>query len=172
MTTPAVTPPPARARDYTIHRGKFTDNLITYLSLTLGEGDTPVLVGDSEAPEAGGWTGQQATKGVFVPYVTVKTGQAGPNPLGQSIGGRLGAGWRLSYPISWTGANRSQAEYAADQLRGLVGSLHGFVVNDGVRDWKINKSEVVQMGEARRNDRLDPPGYEGTDLVEIWVDKH
>ena len=150
-----------------LQRGLFTDQLLAYVTPKM---PSTVLLGDSEAPTAGGWSGDQAGSGTFKPYVSLHTGPATKN-LQEPIRGKDGS-WRLSYSIKGAGANRQQADFALDNARAVFSVLatQTFACGVGGAVWKVLKSDYVRLGEITLNNATDPPTYEGTDELEIWLD--
>jgi hypothetical protein len=164
MTMP--TPPKAAAVTHALRRGRFTDSLLLQLRDKMPD---PVLVGDGEAPEGAGWTGQQPGQGTYVPWVSLHTGPGAPN-LQEPLGRRLASSWRLTYFVKASGGNRSQCDFAQDAARQILSALHGLTVSDGTAGWKVQKSNYVTLGPIDRNDATDPPTFESTDTMEIWLE--
>lgn len=157
------------AKTNIFRRGLFTDLL--YAELVTRLGNAPLaLLGDGEAPTAGGWSGQQAGAGNFVPYVVLATSGTAENfadPLrGQD------KSWRLTYTLRGVGANRQQADFAADQLTVPASTLTTKTFPVGVNNalWKVLKSKYTSLGSVNRNDATDPPLWERVDTLEIWLD--
>lgn len=149
-------------------RGLFTDLLLDRVAADFAA--TPVLLGDGEAPGAGGWTGQQAGKGSFKPYVTLTTGVSRSN-LTPALRGQ-DRSWKLTYTLKGVGGNRQQADFAADTARVIFSNLakEVFLVGQGNAAWHILKGEYASLGDVRRNDATDPPVWECVDNLEIWLD--
>lgn len=160
----------AAAISHILQRGKFTDALFAYL---VGKTPGPTIWGDGEAPVGGGWSSSQAGAGTFTPYVVLLTGPGQPN-LPETLARRIGASWRLVYSIHGVGGDRHQAEYALDTVRPILSALHSQTYNVGVGNepWFVQKSAYLQLGSVLRNDTVDPPYYEGTDTLEIWLERH
>jgi hypothetical protein len=150
-----------------LRRGLFTDLLIDHVTPLM---PATVLLGDGLAPEAGGWTGQEAGSGAFKPYVVLTTG-AGRKNLTEPLRGQ-DTSWRLSYTVRGVGANRQQADFACDAARPIFSGLQHFsaLVGVGNAPWHVLKSEYVALGDVRRNDATDPPLFECVDSLEIWLD--
>lgn len=148
-------------------RGRLTDLLLTYVTPLL---PAPVLIGDNIAPREGGWTGDQAGKGSFTPYVVLSSMATNINfadPLrGQDTS------WRLTYQVRGVGGDRQQADYACDVIAPLLSELNGQTYAVGIDNalFKILKSKYTTLGEVRRNDATEPPTWERTDALEIMLD--
>lgn len=159
-----------------LRRGLFTDKLIDLLTddndyLLAGATATNVLLGDGSPPEAGGWTGDQAGKGQFKPYVVLSTGP-GRHNLPEPLSRGKDSSWALTYQLRGVGANRQQADYACDVARPIFSNLakQAFLVGVGNAPWHILKSEYTALGPVTRNDATDPPLWECVDSLEIWLD--
>lgn len=156
------------SKNHILRRGKFTDLLLAGVASKFAA--TPVLLGDGEAPQGGGWSGQQAGSGNFVPYAILQTGTAVKN-LQEPLRGR-DTSWRLGYRVKAAGANRQQADFALDTARLIFSDLaHGvYACGVGAEVWKVLKSEYTQLGEVNPNNATDPATWEATDSLEIWLD--
>lgn len=157
-------------------RGEVTDALIDHLTETLAmvtvAGVTrPVLVGDSEAPTAGGWSEHGTPqRGVFIPYVTVATEaamQRDPSPVAGSH-----ASWILGYRLRTFGADRKQADWAADEARVACLALTQATITAGER-WRITQVNFAQLGPVvPARGQIDPPAWQVIDTVGLWLDRH
>lgn len=150
------------------------EQLTTWLVETMSTGlaNFDVLVGDGVAPEAGGWTQGQPGVGTseFVPYITVVGGAGTPEALAPSLTDRF-ADWRMNYQLRSTGASRRQVDWTGDRGLDLVIEQRGtrLVLND--ESWKIIDIRVPMMGAPSRTDTTDPPYWETSDSVELWVSR-
>lgn len=152
-----------------VRRGKFTDLLLADI---IANTPSPTIWGDGEAPESGGWTGQQPGKGTFTPYQFLETMAAVPN-MAETLARRHEASWRLMYAVTGVGATRNQCEAALDVTRAYLSALHGKVYAAGQDSevFKVQQSSYMQLGAVSRDDGTDPATWECRDTLEIWIDK-
>lgn len=148
-------------------RGVLTDDLLDYLEQTFAAAEFTLLVGDHLAPEEGGWSGGQPGTGEFVPYLVLTTGPATRNakdPIG-----RDNSSWSAAYTLRAVGATRTQADWAADMARSAV---VGYAKRkpEGLGGWKVQLTLYSVLGDIQRNNSVDPPYYELTDTVALWLE--
>lgn len=152
-------------------RGRLTDALLTYLTSTLELTDRPVLVGDAQAPDAGGWPEQGAGQlGDYAPYVTVHTELALPRD--PSTAASAHASWAMGYRLRSFGAVRAQADWAADQVRAAMLGFTGRTLQLGPARWQVTAVLFNQLGAVVPNRATDPPTWQVVDAVGIWLDRH
>ena len=150
-------------------RGLFTDLLLARVATAFGTAS--VLVGDGEAPGGGGWSGQQAGSGTFVPYVALISGTATKN-LTDPLGRRKDSSWSLNYSVRGAGGNRQQADFACDAASKIFSDLakQQFACGVGNVLWHVLKAEYTSLGGITPNNATDPPLWERVDGLEIWLD--
>ena len=149
-----------------IARGLLTAALVTHLVPLLGTDG--VLVGRSLAPPAGGWAGGQPGVGNFVGYTVVKTGKAvllESDPLGHN---RMS--WKCAYALTSSGGNESHCEDVADRVRAAVVSLPENFTLRGV-EWRLQKIDVPELGAPTSSTAVDPPFWNVTDAVSLWLSR-
>jgi hypothetical protein len=147
-------------------RAKLTSIVVAHLVQVLG---TTVLVGRGMAPPKGGWSTGQPGTGAFVNYTTLKTGNAvtpaSGNPQQMA---RNATSWEVSYSLTTAGALDSHADDTADLVRAAISALSGpFVLRDDT--WALQQVRVPRLGPTVRNDSTDPPFWEVTDDVSVWL---
>lgn len=143
-------------------RGALTSYLINRLS-------SEVLIGDGEAPEAGGWDDDpNAPDSSYVPYVVLapQTAQEASGSLDDS-----NSEWRVPYTFSSYGITREQVEWNADRTRQAMVSLARVVVDLDTGNWKILQSRVNSIGGVARNDNTEPSEFSQVDVVTMWMSK-
>lgn len=151
-----------------LSRSVLTGQLVAFLGTLL---EPKILVGRGVAPPAGGWDKGQPGIDTFQAYVVVKTGQALPGPASENLGRRTPrAHWRVGYSLLSSGAKESHVDDVADRVREAVVSFGGTVSLRSV-DWTIQKVDVQALGPTTRNDSVDPPFWEVTDAVSVWVSR-
>ena len=143
-------------------RGEFTSYLLGVLSDTL-------LVGDGEAPGAGGWDDDpNDPNSSYVPYVVL-------NPMATSEGsGSLGdsqSDYQVPYSITAYGVTRDQVEYYADTARKKLASLVRATVTLDGSDWKIQQYRANSVGGVSRRDNTEPSEFIQSDVVVIYLSK-
>lgn len=149
------------------NRGELTDWLLTNLGVAGGpdgpvltgtQDATPILLGDGEAPPAGGWPGGEPTPAeTFVPYTVLITAPANPSP-GTPVGSAEADSWECSYRMPGYGALRAQADWVADKVRISWDALPSGDLEFGAgRNWHICNYRVTAMGGVTRDDQLTPP---------------
>jgi hypothetical protein len=149
-----------------IARAALTTIVVAHLVEVLGP---VVLVGRGLAPPAGGWVTGQPGTGAFRDYVTVKTSVATtpipgqPNPLGRS-----NASWECTYNLTSAGALESHADDVGDMVRAAIYELAGPLILRGV-SWSLQKVQISRLGATNRTDSTDPPSWEVTDTVSLWL---
>jgi hypothetical protein len=149
-----------------IARSVLTSMVVAHLVTELADND--IIVGRGSAPPKGGWEKGQPGEGDFTSYVTVKTGRAvirDPDPIGRN---RMS--WSVDYALTSTGMLESHADDVADQVREAIVALEGPFVLRGV-EWTLQKVDVPQLGPTSRNDSTDPPFWEVTDAVSLWLSR-
>lgn len=160
MTT--TTPAAERAL---FDRGRLTDWLLEFLTGQLAPG---VLVGDGEAPEAGGWPGGDIGQGDFVPYITLATGAGAP--AGANLGSREADEWELRYSILSFGGQRKQADWVADQARTFWTSIRDARIDVGTaKQWRARRFTVRALGGVTRNDQVRPPYWQVADEMVLFL---
>lgn len=128
-----------------------------------------VLVGRGMAPPAGGWSkGQPGVEG-FVNYTVLKTGNAvTPSPGNPQQMARNATTWDCSYSLTTAGAMDSHCDDTADLVRAAISSLEGpFTLRDDT--WTLQQVRVPRLGRTIRNDSTDPPIWEVTDDISVWL---
>jgi hypothetical protein len=144
------------------HRGLLTDSLLEHLETEMGQLD--MLVGDHLAPEEAGWTGGQPQRGHYRSYVTVRTGEGIPRE--RDTAAATHSSWTLTYTLLSVGAVREQCDYTADMVRRACLSFE-----TAPEGWRIVHVGFTRLGAVNRNDSTDPPTYECTDSVQVWLDR-
>lgn len=148
-------------------RGVLTDWMLD--TMATGLTGTSILVGDGIAPKAGGWSGGQPGEGSFVPYVVLSTGPANKThrePVGM---GYQSTSWSATYTLRHVGSVRQQADWAADKVRRVLSDLKRDDLNlDGT--WNLARAEYTVLGAITRNDSTDPPYWELTDSLSLWLE--
>jgi hypothetical protein len=149
-----------------IQRSSLTAHLVHYLVEALEPNG--VLVGRGSAPKDGGWTNGQPGQGTFTPYVTVKARPASPripDPVGRS---RIS--WNCAYILTYTGYKESSCDDTADFGRAVVVdfSRDSPLMLGGVK-WMVEKVDVPRLGATGRNDSTNPPFWDVSDDVSLWV---
>lgn len=147
-------------------RAGLTTILVEHLVNRLG---TTVLVGRGVAPPAGGWTkGQPGVEG-FVNYTVLKTGNAvTPSPGNPQQMARNATTWDCSYSLTTAGAMDSHADDTADLVRAAVSSFQGpFTLRSDT--WVLQQVKMPRLGRTIRNDSTDPPFWEVTDDISVWL---
>lgn len=155
-----------------MHRGLITDWLIDQLenALSLSGPAASIKVGDGEAPDTGGWTLEQPGEGAFVPYVVVTALNGSQGPFQDPVFNQ-DTSWQLPYSMRCVGGSRQQADWCADQQRELMMKLQRSRVGEQPgMVWKLTRVRYTQIGGMTRNDATDPPLWECTDVVSLWID--
>lgn len=150
-------------------RGPLTDALLDHLESTLSVEGVNLLVGDGFAPVQGGWTGGQPGAGSFKAYVVVGTGPATHNnrdPLSDP-----NSSWLANYTIRGVGGSRQQCDWAADKSRQAIIKFRPKGLNLGADGWHVLQSLYTGLGPVTRNDAADPPYWEVTDNVSLWMER-
>lgn len=145
-----------------LHRGDLTKHIIDSISPML-------LVGDSKAPEAGGWDDDPNAPGSrYVPYVvlTPQTTREGDGSFGDS-----NSEFRVPYAFSFYGISRAQVEFYADKTRSVIVDLARTVVVLGPYEWKVQQARVNSIGAIGRTDNTEPSEFTQTDVVVLYVSK-
>lgn len=140
--------------------------LTTYL---IGQLSSQVLIGDGEAPEAGGWDDDpNAPESSYSPYVVLapQTAQEASGSFDDS-----NSEWRIPYTLSSYGITREQVEWNADRSRQAMVSLARVVVDLDTGNWKIQQSRVNSIGGVARNDNTEPSEFSQVDVVTMWMSK-
>lgn len=147
-------------------RAGLTGAIITHLTTTLGTG---CLVGRGSAPPEGGWVKGQPGNGAFVNYTVLKTGNAVTPARGEPEGmGRGKVSWEVNYSLTTAGALESHVDDTADLVRAAIASLAGpFVLRDDT--WSLQLLRVPRLGPTVPNNSVDPPFWEVTDDVSVWL---
>lgn len=139
-----------------INVGALTDLVLDYLRDT-----TQQLVGDSLAPDGGGWLNGQPNSGVFVPYITLN-GQGATQKF-SSLDTLETAilSWEATYRLHGHGGSRSQADWIAHMGRtACVGMTGLFFGDDNVGDlnsYRIIATDLKSVSPTTRNMSVDPP---------------
>lgn len=145
-------------------RGRVTDWLLDQYRTLLDPG---VLLGDGEAPEEGGWPGNEPGQGNFVPYLTVATLPGAPT-FAQALGDANAGDWTLRYQIRYFGGLRAQADWAADKGRAVWTALLPNRLDVGdLTQWRAYKFSVTSMGAVTRDDTVTPPYWYCVDEVAL-----
>lgn len=151
-------------------RAELTRIIVAHLVDQLSIPGTPrVLVGRGMAPPEGGWTkGQPGVEG-FTRYTVLKTGNAvTPAPGNPPQMARNATTWECSYSLTTAGAMDSHADDTADLVRDAICLLEGpFILRNDT--WALQKVHVPRLGRTVRNDSTDPPFWEVTDDVSVWL---
>lgn len=150
-----------------IARSSLTKALVTYLVSVL---EPAVLVGRGSAPQSGGWSAGQPGVGTFTPYLTIKAGAATPRET--EVLGRKRAlhSWACSYKMSYASHRESFADDTADKGRKALSVYKGDLVLDGVT-WSIEKIDFPRLGATGPNNTTDPPFWDVTDDVSLWLSR-
>lgn len=153
-------------------RGKLTDIIIATFTeqLTVGS-DAPILVGDARKPADSGWPGEANSSdpsAVFAPYVTVGTGTARRKPGENDAIAQGHTTWLMYYTLRNYGGARSQADWTADQVRGVAIKFTGHTVDLG-GFWTIRLAYFDALAPVVANDTDDPPTWtvEDTFILDI-----
>lgn len=140
-----------------INIGALTDLVLDYLAE-----QTSQLVGDSLAPEGGGWLKGQPNTGVFVPYITVNGQGAVQRFPTMDVLSEAILSWEVTYHLHGHGGSRSQADWIAHEGRaatpGMTGMLFG--ENDPSGDqhsYRIIATDLKSVSPTTRNLAVDPP---------------
>lgn len=155
-------------------RGPLTDTFIAYLNSGLAATSTLLEIGDGIAPPDAGWQGGQPSLTGFKPYAVVNAGSATPN-FQDNVLGRI-TSWKIPYSLLCVGGSRQQVDWASDQLKPLADSFSAQPAGTGPRiitldaPWKITLSNYTQMGAPSRNDQVDPPIWQATDSIILWLE--
>lgn len=140
--------------------------LTTYLLDRIG---ALVLVGDAEAPTAGGWDDDPNADGSsYAPYVVITPGVAGE---GTGSFGDSASEWRLTYNFASYGISREQVEWNAGKARAAAVSLARVVIDLETGKWKIQQSRVNSIGGIVRDDNAEPSEFSQVDVVTMWMTK-
>lgn len=146
-------------------RSALTQQLVAHLVTALGPA---VLVGRGEAPQGGGWTSGQPGTGTFQPYVTVKARLA--TPWIKDEVGRNRASWQCAYVLTYTSYKESGCDDVADLGRAAVVAFpeSNPLSLSGVM-WSVAKVDVPRLGATGRNNGTNPPFWEVSDDVSLWL---
>lgn len=150
-------------------RGVLTDQLIDWLEAQLAP---KVLVGDHSAPQEGGWDNQgEPNAGLFVPYVTVKTGPA--NPADREGANRRHASWLMSYGLGQQAALRTQCDWLADLVRALCVTIPQIANGEApwMAGWKVQESYYGALGRIELSNATSPPSFGCEDVVVLRVER-
>lgn len=150
---------------FDFNRGVLTDWLLEMLENNL---EPEILVGDGQAPLAGGWTGGEPGDGDFVSYVTLSTGPARKQQASRPAIGRENVSWVCSYTLSHTGALRQQVDWTADKVRPAMSAARGL---GPMENWTITLVDYTVLGPVTRNSSIDPPVWELSDSVDLWLER-
>lgn len=137
--------------------GPLTDVLLAFLAGL----DTTVAVGDGIKPKGAGWSGGQAGKGVFAPYVVLDLSAAtsgSTDDLRDTQGD-----WRQTATISGFGGSRAQASFATDTVRAGLGDA--YMLKSVITGWNLVDTTYVSLGGPVRDDATDPPTWRVVDSV-------
>lgn len=144
-------------------RGALTAHLISELT---ADG---LLIGDGEAPPAGGWDDDPNAPGSsFFPYLIVNP-MAANDPTGSV--GDSSYDYRVPYSVTSVGISRHQAETYADMGREKLVALERTTVTLDGGGWKIQQSRANSIGGMSRNDSVEPSEFSQSDVVTIWISK-
>ena len=150
-----------------IARAGLTTDIVSHLVAALAQG--PILVGRGLAPPGGGWVKGQPGTSAFVDYVTLKTGNATtPAPGTPERAGRNRTSWACNYSLTSAGALESHADDVGDRVRAAIVNLPKTFTLRGVT-WALQQVQVPVLGATVRNDSTDPPFWEVTDSVSVWL---
>jgi hypothetical protein len=148
-----------------IARSLLTGELVDHLIGELGSG---ILVGRGVAPAGAGWVGGQPGMSEFKAYTVVKTGKAGlleSDPIGRN---RMS--WKCNYQLTSSGGNEEHADDVADWVRAAVVSLPTTFTLRGV-EWVLQKIDVPELGNTVSSSAVDPPFWNVTDAVSLWLSR-
>lgn len=149
-------------------RGVLTDVLLEQVETWLEADGIGLLVGDGIAPVHGGWSDGQAGRGTFVPYVVFTTGPATHRE--RDTLWHVNSSWSVSYSVRFVGGSRQQADWSADQSRKAVTAFAPRTLDlDG--QWQVVQAQYSSLGAIARNDTSDPPYWEGTDAVSLFLER-
>lgn len=161
-----------------IARGVLTSQLVAMLVADLADEEgEDILVGRGQAPKDGGWPAGQPGRGTFAAYVTVKTGEATPAANQRDPLGVDNASWSVPYRLTSVGVNDSQVDDVADKVRQAVGTWPGLLEQGaGYLDlrgvhWSLQRVQYVGLGGSSPNNQTDPPFWEITDTVALWLSR-
>lgn len=150
-----------------IARSSLTKELVSHLVTLL---EPAILVGRGTAPQGGGWSSGQPGVGTFAPYVTVKAGVAVPREA-EVLGRKQSRhSWACSYRLSYASHRESFADDTADLGRKALSGLTGDLILDGVT-WSIQKVDFPRLGATGPNNSTDPPFWDVTDDVSLWLSR-
>ena len=152
-------------------RGPLTDLVVSTLTSYMAAQTTPLVigVGDGVAPKDGGWSGGQAGEGTFKPYLVVSAGTTQHGPADDPIK-KQDSNWLSPYNVKYVGGSRAQADWAGDHARVALSALKNTKPYLGPDRWKVMRVQYSVLGALSRNDQMDPPFYEATDVVTLWLD--
>lgn len=128
-----------------------------------------ILIGDAEAPKAGGWDDDpNLPDSSYSPYVVIRalTSQEAEGSYGDSNSEVV-----APYSFSVYGVSREQAEFYADKVRQTIVDLARTVVVLGPSQWKIQQARVNSIGGIDRNDQTEPSEFSQTDVVTMYMSK-
>jgi hypothetical protein len=145
-------------------RGLLTDYLISQLT-TAG-----LLVGDGEAPDAGGWDDDpNLPTSSYIPYVVLNP-MAAAEPTGAL--GDTSTDFRVPYSVTSAGISRKQVETYADIGRKKITALSRVVIALGAEgNWKIQQARANSIGGVVRSDTVEPSEFTQSDVVIIYISK-
>jgi len=126
----------------TLHRNSDVTAAIIYRLTSAG-----FVVGDNEAPDAGGWQGSPGAS-TFVPYVDVHPSPGGPTD------GTMATPSSDAFPdyqIISVGATRAQAEHIGDEVREAM--FQGPLT---VPDRSVAHLRLDMLGGCVRDDTVQP----------------
>lgn len=144
-------------------RGLLTDYLITQLT------SAGLLVGDGEAPDAGGWDDDpNLPTSSYIPYVVLNP-MAAAEPTGPL--GDTSADFRVPYSVTAAGISRKQVETYADIGRKKITDLTRVVIQLSGENWKIQQARANSIGGVVRSDTVEPSEFTQSDVVIVYISK-
>lgn len=144
-------------------RGLLTDYLITQLTAA------GLLVGDGEAPDAGGWDDDpNLPTSSYIPYVVLNP-MAAAEPTGPL--GDTSADFRVPYSVTAAGISRKQVETYADIGRKKITDLTRVVIQLSGENWKIQQARANSIGGVVRSDTVEPSEFTQSDVVIVYISK-
>jgi hypothetical protein len=148
-------------------RGPLVDLVLAHLNAGIATASIDLLVGDGTAPKDGGWTKGQPGTGTCRPYLVLTDVGASPRPFGDAVRDQ-DTSWSQNYSVRYCGGSRQQAHWAGDHSRASLQDLQKTVVAIPA-SWKIVRIMYASLGPVMRNDSIDPPLWEGSDSVTLWL---
>jgi len=148
-----------------IARSVLTLRVLSHLTNKL---PSPILVSSGIAPPGGGWVSGQPGGSDFVGYTVIKTGVA--SLLEADSLASSGQSWKCAYQLSSSGGNESHADDVADQVReAMVSFPESLTLRDVL--WGVQRVEFNQLGAPSMNAAVDPPFWNVTDAVSLWLSR-